>query len=722
MNSALKSLTLALCAFVLFAGNKTMDEGMWLLDSVNKLPLADMKKHGLELTPEQIYSANGPSLKDAIVLLGGGTASFISPDGLMLTNHHVAFAGIQAASSLQDDYLKNGFFAKSRSEEISTTYTAQVVVAMKEVTREVLSAVNDTMSADQRAKAIQAKSQAIEKSAKGTSEYTCRVSELFNGVKYYLFTFETLSDVRLVYAPPSAIGNFGGEVDNWMWPRHTGDFSLMRAYTGPDGKAAKFAKENIPFHPKKFLPVSTQGFSEGSYAMVMGFPGRTFRYREAAAVEVARDETLPTTIDLYKTRIDIIENAGKNDRAVQIKYASKVRGVANTYKNYLGTLEGMRRADLLAMKKTQEKAFGAYLNSSPELKKKYGALLPDLDRAAAELKTFNRKSIVLMNIRTGVDGLRLAERFRAFASVPRSDSTGNPIPPTEKERSTVREVVASTFKNFDLSVDKQTLTALILKSMSMPADQQVEALRDIAGEGTAADQEKNVRDYVDQLYDESPVATQTGCDDLIQQDPEKILDDPFVKLAISIDKEQSIVQAKTASFNATIGQLRAKFVEAWLGWKKGENVYPDANRSLRLTYGQIKSYNPRDAVGYKYLTTLTGVIEKESPEDPFTVPAKLHDLWQKKDFGRYADKKSGEMPVAFIADLDITGGNSGSPVINGKGEVIGCAFDGNWEAVVGDYYFQEEYNRTIAVDARYVLFVLDKFSGAQNILNEMTIR
>ena len=722
MKSAPKSLMLALSALLLFAGNKSMDEGMWLLDSINKLPLADMKKHGLELTPEQIYSVNGSSLKDAIVLLGGGTASFVSSDGLMLTNHHVAFAGIQAASSVQDDYLQNGFLAKSRSEEISTSYTAQIVVGMKDVTAEVLSAVSDTMSADQRAKAIRAKTQAVELDAKGTTAYSCRVSEMFNGGKYYLFTYQALNDVRLVYAPPSAIGNFGGEVDNWMWPRHTGDFSLMRAYTGPDGKPAKFAKDNIPFKPKTFLPISTQGFSEGSYAMILGFPGRTFRYREAAAVEVARDETLPTTIDLYKTRMDIIDKAGKNDRAVEIKYASRVRGLANTYKNYLGTLEGMRRSDLLAMKRTQEKAFAEYLNSSPELQKKYGSLLADMDHAAADLKTFNRKNILLTNLRTGVDGLRLAERFRTFASVPRSDSTGNTIPPTDKERSTVKDFINSTFKNFDLAVEKQTFTALILKSLAMPVDQQVEAFRDIAGRYTGVELEKRVTEYVDDLYDDSYLATPTGCEKLLQKDPEKILDDPFIKLSETINREQAIVQAKNNTFNATIGQLRGKWIEAWWGWKNEENMYPDANRTLRLTYGQVKSYSPRDAVEYKHSTMLTGVIEKESPEVPFVVPTKLHDLWKKKDFGRYADTQTGDVPVAFIADLDITGGNSGSPVINGKGELIGCAFDGNWEAVVGDYYFQEQFNRTIAVDARYVLFVLDKFSGAQNILNELTIR
>jgi hypothetical protein len=709
-----KLMPLLLCAlalFLTFAG-RTMDEGMWLLDTIGKLPVSEMKKHGLELTPEQIYSANGPSLKDAIVLLGGGTSSFVSAEGLMVTNHHVAFGGIQSLSSVKEDYLKDGFWAKTREEELSTNYTAQIVTEIKDVTSEVLSAVNDTMSAEKRAAAIREKSREIETEAKGSSDLTCRVSDMYNGVSYYLFTFQALTDVRLVYAPPSAIGNYGGEVDNWIWPRHTGDFSIMRAYVGPDGKPAKYSRENVPYKPKVFLPISAAGYEEGSFAMILGFPGRTFRYREASSVELSRDESLPLTVDLYKTRMDIIDNAAKADRAVAIKYASKVRGIANTYKNYLGTLEGMRRADLLDLKTKEEEKFTAYVNSSPELSKKYGTLLSDMAMANAELKTINQKSIYLNNLTGCADMFRLANRFRAYAQGPQ----------TEKEQATVREAVGTAFKNFDLKVEKALLTALILKNSALPASQQVAALQEIYGNKTGADREEEVREFVDDLYDETSLSTPEGCEELLAKGGEKIVKDDYLKFVAKIDAEQTPITVKTSSYNATIAALRAKYVQARLGWKKGELVYPDANRTIRFTYGQVKPFSPRDAVEDYYFTTLTGVMEKETNEDPFIVPAKLKQLWQKKDFGRYADPKTGDIPVAFIADLDITGGNSGSPVINGRGEMIGCAFDGNWEAVVGDYYFQPELNRTIAVDARYMLFVLDKYSNAQNILTEMLIR
>ena len=709
-----KLMPLLLCALALFLSfaGRTMDEGMWLLDTIGKLPVSEMKKHGLELTPEQIYSANGPSLKDAIVLLGGGTSSFVSAEGLMVTNHHVAFGGIQSLSSVKEDYLKDGFWAKTREEELSTNYTAQIVTEIKDVTPEVLSAVNDTMSAEKRAAAIREKSREIETAAKGSSDLTCRVSDMYSGVSYYLFTFQAFTDVRLVYAPPSAIGNYGGEVDNWIWPRHTGDFSIMRAYVGPDGKPAKYSKENIPYKSKVFLPISAAGYEEGSFAMIMGFPGRTFRYREASSVELSRDESLPLTVDLYKSRMDIIDAASKTDRAVGIKYASKVRGIANTYKNYLGTLEGMRRTDLLDLKKKEEERFTAYVNSSPELTKKYGTLLSDMAKANAELKTFNQKSIYLNNLTGGVDIIRLANRFRTYAQGSQ----------TEKEQAAVREIVSSTFKNFDLNVEKALLAALILKGATLPPGQQVAALQEIYGKKTGAEREEEVKEFVDELYDETSLSTREKCEELLAKGGEKIVKDDYLKFVAKIDAEQTPITAKTSAYNATIASLRTKYVQARLSWKRGELVYPDANRTIRFTYGQVKMFKPRDAVEYDYFTTLSGVMEKETNEDPFTVPSKLKQLWQKKDFGRYADPKTGDIPVAFIADLDITGGNSGSPVINGKGELIGCAFDGNWEAVVGDYYFQPELNRTIAVDARYMLFVLDKYSGAQNILKEMVIR
>ncbi|HEX9007258.1 MAG TPA: S46 family peptidase [Bacteroidota bacterium] len=705
--------TMALLGFGLFFAGRWDDEGMWLLNSIAKLPLAPMTQHGLELTPEQIYSATKPSLKDAIILLGGGTGSFISADGLIITNHHVAFAGLQALSSLQENYLANGFNAQTREEELPTSYTAQIVREMRDVSAEVLGAVNDSMSAEQRERAVRVKSLEIESGARASTGLTARVVEMYSGGQYYLFTFEALSDVRMVYAPPSAIGNYGGEVDNWIWPRHTGDFALMRAYVGPDGKPAKYAKANVPYHPKVFLPVSTGGVSEGSFAMILGFPGRTFRYREASGVELLRNDVLPTTIDLYKTRMDIIYDWGKKDPAIELKYANRVRGLANTYKNYLGVLQGMRRADLLAMKQKEEADFTAYANASPALRAKYGSVLADLAKANEESRSYTRKSLLFMSLTTGVDGFRLANRFRQYAAL---------ASPAGRDSGAVAELIATVFKTYDANVDRETLTALILKGAAMPAGQQPAAFQEIYGSRTGEERAKAVREFVDDLYESSDLVSPEKALKLLTKDPKKILKDDYVKLAASLEPEQLAVQQQTARLNPLFTQLRGKLIEGLTGWKKGTLVYPDANRTIRFTYGQVKPFHPRDAVDYEDVTTLSGVMEKETGEDPFIVPPKLKELWQKRDFGRYMDPGLKDVPVDFIANLDITGGNSGSPVINGKGELIGCAFDGNWEAVVGDYLFQEPLNRTISVDARYVLFILDKFSNAQNILKELTIR
>jgi len=706
---------------LLFCALTFPEEGMWMLNQLDKLPLAKMHAKGLELTAEQIYNSNGTSLKDAIVLLGGGTSSFVSANGLIMTNHHVAFGAIQSVSSVQEDYLKDGFYAKTMEEELSVpSYSAQLLLSQKDITPEILGALSDTMSADARQKTIQAKSREIEKKEKGDTEFECRVSEFYNGVKYFLFTYDVLRDVRLVYAPPTAIGNYGGEVDNWYWPRHTGDFSIMRAYVAPDGKRARYDKANVPYNPKAFLPISIKGYQEGSFAMIMGYPGRTFRYRTGPEIKLAKEETLPLSMELFKMRMDIIEAAGKKDRAVEIKFASRWRGLANVYKNYQGTLEGMTRADILKLRADGESKFQEFLKSKPDLRQKYGSVLSDIAATYDELKTFNRKQIVISQLMGSSDVLTIANRFRSFAGSFSKDSTGR-MKPSESSLKDLKESIPSIFKNMDLPTDKEVLAAMIIKAAALPEGQKIAEIQEIARNKTGPELEEKVADFVKDLYKGTRLSSPEGCLKMLEKSADDIRDDDFVKFAIKLDKDNSEIQTKATAFNAKIGRLRAKLLEANIAWK-GTDIYPDANRTMRITYGEVKSYNPRDAVHYDFETTLTGVMEKETGQDPFIVPRKLRELWSSRDFSRYADQRLNDVPVAFLANLDITGGNSGSPVINGKGELIGLAFDGNWEAVVGDYFFQETLNRSINVDARYILFILDKYSGAQNILNELVIR
>jgi hypothetical protein len=723
MRKLLKIFAGSLCLFWLFFSGTWLEEGMWLLDAVEKLPLAKYRNHGLELTPQQIYNPNGTSLKDAIVLLPGGTGGFVSNQGLIVTNHHIAFSGIQSLSSVHDDYLKNGFLARTRDEELSTSYTAEIVASMEDVTAEVMAAVRDTMTADQKASAVQTALKEIGERARSTNaELTYRTSTFYNGVKYYLFGYEVLRDVRLVFAPPSSIGNFGGEVDNWTWPRHTGDFALVRAYVSPQGKPAPYSRENIPYKPKMFLPLSSRGAVEGTFAMVMGFPGRTFRYQDLSSIRLAHDETLPALIDLYKTRVNIMEQFGKDDREVQIKYAYKLRRLANSFKNYEGVLEGMRRASFLEVKRKEADALEAFIQSSPELKKKYGSLLTDMQTATEDLHRVNRKNLMFANLTGAVELIAIANRFRGYAENPPVDSLGKVRKYSEVERAPMRDYIATAFKDLDIRVDMEMLVAMMLKNVRMREDQQIEYLRKITGQRSPAEMERRAREFANDLYEDSKLTSVAKCERLLLQDTDDILDDPFVKFAVKIAEEQGPIAGQVSGVNTTISRLRTAFTEVLLKFKSDPVVYPDANRTLRMTYGRVEPLEPRDAVHLSYITSLRGVMEKETGEEPFVVPSKLKELWEKKDFGKYYDATLGDVPVAFIAKLDITGGNSGSPVINGRGELIGCAFDGNWEAVVGDYYFQDKYNRSINVDSRYMLFILDKFAGAENIMKELVVR
>lgn len=697
------------------------EEGMWLLDSVPGLPLERMQAHGFALSPADITGPEGAGLMSAVVQLGGGTGSFVSPSGLILTNHHVAFGSIQSLSTVEHDYLRDGFLARSQQEELSIPTSAEIVLNTKDVTAEVLKAATPAMAEAERTKAVQSRMREIEAEAKGTGNLTCRVSELYQGVRYLLTTSLILRDVRLVYAPPSSIGNFGGETDNWIWPRHTGDFTILRAYVAPDGTPAKYAPDNVPYAPRRFLPVSSKGVKDGAFAMAIGFPARTYRYREAAGIELARTVDLPAAVLFYRVRIDAMEAATRNDRLLQIKYASKIRRLANPYKKYLGVLEGMRQADLPAAKRREEEALAAWIASSPERSAAYGSVLDQMQQATDTLRDAGWKNAFFSNL-NGVELLAAAKRFLTYTEGFPKDDNGKVLPPTEDQRKTMQEYCTDLFRNFDLNVDRETMIALLRAAVGLPSAQQVETFRAVLAGRSGDDLEASVRRYVNGLYDDTQLADPEGCLRLLEEDADEILDDPFVQLARRLNEEQAPVTGRVTAQNATIGSLRRRYVEAWLAWRNGEVAPPDANRTIRLTHGTVQDLRPRDAVALSSRTLLRGVMEKEKQETPFIVPARLRELWEKKDFGPYADAETGDVPIAFIADLDITGGNSGSPVINGRGELIGCAFDGNWESVVGDYLYQDRYNRSINVDARYILFILDKFAGAEGILKELVIR
>ena len=722
MKSRFRALTSAAALILACVAAKAPDEGMWPLDTLERLPLRAMRARGLHLTPEQISGTHGPGLKDAVVLLGGGTASFVSPDGLMLTNHHVAFSALQSLSAIGHDYLNDGFLANTRDQELPTAYAAQVVERMDDVTREVLAGVADSQTPEERMGIIKANSAAVEAAAQKAPWNICRVYAMDSGTRFSLATLLVLRDIRLVYAPPGAIGNFGGEIDNWMWPRHTGDFAFMRAYVGKDGRPAAYAKDNVPFKPSLFLPLSTRGYTEGSFVMVLGFPGKTFRHYESAALTVANNVTLPTIIKLSRARMSVIEDAGNRDRALQIKYANRLRMMENTYKNFLGTLEGMKRSEVIARRQRDEQVLDAYIHATPGRIRRFGDLLSELGRNDSLLGAMEARQILLRSLSSSVDFLHAANIIREAIARPSSDSSGILHAGMGGPRAEATAGIAAVYGNYDEGVDKRLLTALILQSRELGEGQGLRLFRQIEGDNAKENRGRLVEQFVDSLYRGSALSSQAACMNLLSGPVDAIRTDPGIRFAADIAAERKAMSADSARISAALESLRGTYITAWQEWKQDTAGYPDANRSLRFSYGIVEGYMPRDGVSYGYQTSLSGVMEKAQETDPFIVPPRLRELWEKKDFGTHADPALGDVPVDFISDLDITGGNSGSPVINGDGELIGCAFDGNWESVVGDYVYEERFDRTISVDIRYVLFILDKFSAASNILHELTIR
>ncbi|MGD0338078.1 MAG: S46 family peptidase [Bacteroidota bacterium] len=722
----MKSLRCLLIIFIgvfLTVARSSSDEGMWLLDGVGKLPLKELKSDGLILTPDKIYSAIKPSLKDAIVLIGGGTGSFVSSEGLVMTNHHVAFRAIQYLSTTEHDYIRDGFWAKTREEELpAPTYTATLLKSMQDVTIEVLGVVTPTMTEIERTQAIEEKSREIERRVKGISNDVCQVVEMYSGVKYYLFISERYTDIRLVYAPPSSIGNFGGEIDNWMWPRHTGDFSIFRVYADRDGRPARYSRNNVPYKPVRYLPISTKGYHDGSFVMIMGYPGKTYRYNDSFAVTLLKEETFPITVDLYKTRMDILQKWSDRDRATALKLANKIKDLANTYKNRLGAIEDFSKYNLIQRKRNEETEFQKWLSKNPELYERYGTVLQQLTTASAQLRAFNKKQVYLNNISAGVDLLQIAIRIDTVLAGRTQFGQSGSISLSINDR--LRQLlpfIRQTFKDYDANADKEILTALFIKSHDLPAEQRISVTENILKQTNGTSDNAALGRYIDSLYSHTMLATLQSAEDFLEKDSTAIAADPLVRLASEFNVEDAQLRRFNIPLNAVISTLRTKLTEGWIFWKGG-NIYPDANRTMRLTYGTVIGYDPRDGVSCKSTTHLTGAVEKATDSEPFDLPKKLIELEKQKDFGPYADQKSNDIITCFLSNLDITGGNSGSPVINGNGEFIGVAFDGNYEALTGDFEFDPKLNRTISVDARYILFILDKFSGATNILRELDIR
>ncbi len=705
-----------------FAGEP--DEGMWLPMFVDRLNYQDMQKMGLHLTPEEIYSVNHSSLKDAIVGLSTSpnpsgffcTAEVVSDQGLLFTNHHCGYDIIQQHSTLEHDYLTNGFWAMNKSEELQNeALTATFFIRMEDVTDSIIPFLSDTMSESARSAKAKEIATRLKKNANKDDKYNVVVKSFFDGNEYYLFVYQVFKDVRLVGAPPSAIGKFGGDTDNWMWPRQTGDFSIFRVYTGPDGQPADYSKDNVPLKPKYHLPISLDGYKKGDFAMIWGYPGSTDRYLSSYGVDFQLNDFNPGLIECLGDKLNVWKEDMDANREIGIQYASKYAMLANSWKYFIGQTRGLKKMKVDQQKQALEEKFTTWVNADPARKEKYGEVLEhfktDYEKMGPAFKPL---------IYTALAGSRGAEIFsltqkfgQLYGLLESKDKTGA-IAETAKE---LKPAVEEFFKDYNAPTD-QKVFAKLLKTYYDKVDKA--SLPDYFKE--MVDKFKgNFNDYAAYVYDKSIFPYKDKLDAFLDNPKFKTIEkDPAYKLGTALTGAMMELGGAYSGVNSDLDKWKRLFMEGLMEMQPNKAFYPDANSTMRFTYGSVEDYKGADAVFYGYVTHLYGVMEKEDPNNPeFIVPAKLKELFKSKDYGQYGE--NGEMKVCFLTTNDITGGNSGSPVINGNGELIGLAFDGNWEAMSGDIAFEPKVQRTICVDVRYVLFVIDKYAGAKNLIEELTL-
>lgn len=702
---------------MLLTSTAKADEGMWLLPLLEKLNYAEMKEMGLELTPEQIYSINNSSLKDAIVVFGRGcTGEIISDQGLLLTNHHCGYGQIQSHTTLEHDVLGEGFWAKTFDDELPNPgLSVTFLISVDDVTEAALDGVTDEMSEDKRFEVINENIKALEEEKGKDTEYEVSVRSFFNNNQYLIFVYERYNDVRLVGTPPESIGKFGHDTDNWVWPRHTGDFSMFRVYSGPDGKPAEYSKENIPLKPKHHLPVSLKGIEKGDFTMILGYPGSTDRYITSWGIEELMDVEHPNRIKIRGVRQDILTEDMKADKEIYNKYASKYARSSNYWKYSIGQSKGITRLKVKERKQEEEAAFTKWVESESERKERYGTVLNDIESHYKSRKMAYNNLQIIGEVFRSTESISLASRTGKLADLLNSeDATPDAI---KAETEKLKEAAEGFYKDYSQPTDIKVTKALLKTYYEMvPANQRPDFFATIEGKYKG-----NFDKFVDILFEKSIFDNKDQYLAFLDSPSAKVLaKDPAFIVAKSVEAKRGEEIAQYRKGGMEYARANRLYTEGMLKMNKDRRYYPDANFTMRLSYGTVGDYSPADAVHYKHYTTLEGVMEKEGPvKGEFEVPAKLKELYNTKDYGQYAE--ADYMPVCFTSNNDITGGNSGSPVINGNGELIGLAFDGNWEAMSGDIVFEDELQKTINVDIRYVLFIIDKYAGATHLVEEMTI-
>jgi len=711
------SVFLIVVAFSNFA--KAPEEGQYPLSEIKKL---DLQKAGLLISQKDIYNPSGISLIDALVNVNGCTGSFVSAEGLIITNHHCAFAGVNAASTTEHNYLEDGFLAESKEKEIPAKgYKVKITESYEDVSEQILNAIEGVDNLEERSKIITKVMKELgEKATDKKNSIEGKVSEMFAGQSYVLFKYRIIEDVRLVYVPPRTIGEFGGERDNWVWPRHTGDFTFMRAYVAPNGSSAEYSKENIPFVPKKYLEVNPKGVEEGDFAFVLGYPGRTYRNQPSQFIEEQYNYQLPYISNLYEWTINLIEAKTDGNEEMSLAYSTHIKRLSNTMKNYKGKIQGLRNTELLKAKQAEEKEIAEFVNKSETLSNKYGNLFTELNDVYSKRMKLAKANLWFGTLYRLSDYFKLARFIVQNAEEKEKENSKRKTAFKDENIEKFILKFDETFRISMKSIERDFLVRMLNDATKFSESSRIKAVDSFL---FSKMKKEDIVKFVDNNFIASKIMDKENFKSLLTKslDELKQLDNSLIKFALELNEQNKLLNSENDKIDGALSKLLPEFNEVKKDWKNTRFI-PDANGTLRFTYGYIKGYSPKDAIYSSPITSLKGIIEKSYLGSEYSIPPKLKELYVAKDFGQFYNAKLKSIPVALLYNMDTTGGNSGSPILDAQGKLIGVNFDRAYEATINDFAWNDDYSRSIGVDIRYILWVTQKLGGANYLLEEMGVK